>query len=775
MKAVKNDILKVGKAVPRADAYGKVTGEEKYACDYYGPDLVWAGVKRAGVPHARIRRINIESARTLPGVVSVLTHHDVRGTNRQGVIRKDQPVLADDKARHCGDAVALVLAEDKAVLQEALNLITIDFEHMPGIFDLEKSLEDGSPLVHEDNSGGNILLKGTVETGAGEAALTECDAVIEAFFEVSYQEHAYLETEGGLAVLKEDGSLEIVVSTQTPFRDRAEVAEALGMEIEKIRIIVPYCGGAFGGKDGVTVQSLLALAALHCPGRPVKMWWDREESFVASAKRHPGRFHYRLGAKADGTLHALSAELYYDTGPYDHLGGVVLALGLEHAGGPYRIPNTSLRGWSVYTNNPVGGAFRGFGVPQVTAAMEQTIDMLAAKLGLSPLEIRHLNAVRKGDQNPIGVTLVSSTGLVECLDVLAKHVLWKEKELWKASAGPFKKRGVGIVCVMHGMGYGPVVPDYAGAKIELTEHGTFRVFCGVVDMGQGNAHTYLQIAGDILNQDAAHMEVVLPDTDKTLPSGSATASRTTYTFGNALIGAARILKERILKRSAGLVPAGPGDITALVMRPGSIVYLPTGKEIPLSEIAGVLDESERVSVFQFQAPVSQVRPTEDENLRLHGIPHLIFSYSAHLAYVEVDELTGKVEVKHYLAVNDCGRVINPQIFAQQIQGGIAQGLGYALCENFIVRDGMIKTPDLSTYIIPTSMDIPEMDSIAVELPEETGPFGLKGTGEIAVDGPLPAIANAVADACGVRILHAPLTAEKILRALEEKKDEEDRR
>jgi CO/xanthine dehydrogenase Mo-binding subunit len=772
MMAVKNDILKVGKAAPRADAYGKVTGEEKYASDYYGRDLVWAGVKRAGMPHARIRRINIESARALPGVVSILTHHDVPGTNRQGVIRKDQPVLADDKVRHCGDAVALVLAEDKAVLQEALNLITINFEHVPGIFDLEKALENGSPLIHEDNPGGNILLKGTVETGAAEAALAECDAVIEVFFEVSYQEHAYLETEGGLAVLKEDGSLEIVVSTQTPFRDRAEVAEALGIEIEKIRIIVPYCGGAFGGKDGVTVQSLLALAALHCPGRPVKMWWDREESFVASAKRHPGRFHYRLGAKADGTLHALSAELYYDTGPYDHLGGVVLALGLEHAGGPYRIPNTSLRGWSIYTNNPVGGAFRGFGVPQVTAAMEQTMDMLAARLGLSPLEIRHRNAVRKGDQNPLGVTLVSSTGLVECLDVLGKHALWKEKGRWKASADPFKKRGVGIASVMHGMGYGPVVPDYAGAKIELTEHGTFRVFCGVVDMGQGNAHTYLQIAGEILNQDAAHMEVVLPDTAKTLPSGSASASRTTYTFGNALIGAAQILKERILRQSAKIVPAAPGDTTVLVMRPGSIVYLPTGKEIPLSEIAGILDESERVSVFQFQAPVSQARPTEDENLRLHGIPHLIFSYGAHLAYVEVDELTGKVEVRHYLAVTDCGRIINPQIFEQQTQGGIAQGLGYALCEDFVVKDGVIQTPDLSTYIIPTSMDIPEMESVAVELPEETGPFGLKGTGEIVVDGPLPALANAVADACGVRILHAPLTAEKILRALEEKRDEE---
>ena len=766
MMTFKTESLRVGKTIPRVDALSKVTGQEKYATDHYGQDLVWAGVKRAGVPHARIKGINTKAARNHPGVLGVLTHKDVRGSNRQGVIRRDQPVLADEKVRHCGDAVALVLAEDKVTLQKAIDLITIDLEPLPGVFDLENALEQGAPLVHGDHPGGNVLLSGTLETGLREAALAECDAVVEASYQVPYQEHAYLETEGGSALLHEDGSLEIVVSTQTPFRDRAEVADALGMDIEKIRVIAPYCGGAFGGKDGVTVQNLLGLAALHCPGRFVKMWWDREESFLASVKRHSGHLHYRLGAKADGTFHALGVEIYYDTGPCDHLGGAILALALEHAGGPYRIPNTSLKGWSVYTNNPIGGAFRGFGVPQVAAAMEQTVDMLADKLGLSPLEIRLRNAVKRGDRNPTGVTLMSSTGLQACLDVLAKHELWREKEKWKSSAGPFKQRGVGIACVMHGMGYGPVVPDYAHAKIELTEQGKFRIFCGVVDMGQGNASTYLQIAGEILNQDADHLELVLPDTEETLPSGSSSASRTTYTFGNALIRAAHALKESILQEAARSGGIGEGELKEIVMRPGSVLHPPTGKEIPLSEVASILDESERVAVFKFQAPVSNEKPTEDENLRLHGIPHLIFSYGAHLACVEVDELTGKVEVKRYLAVSDCGRVINPQIFEQQIQGGIAQGIGYAVCEDFIVEKGRIKTPDLSTYIVPTSMDIPEMDSIAVELEEETGPFGLKGAGEIGIDGPLPAVANAVADACGVRVLRSPLTGERVMKAKE---------
>jgi CO/xanthine dehydrogenase Mo-binding subunit len=761
------EIPKIGKTMPRQDALGKVTGKEKYAADYYGRDFHWAGVKRAGVPHGLIKKIKTKEAEALPGVIKVLTHKDVNGTNRQGVIRRDQPVLADDKVRHCGEAVALVLAEDKTALQRALSLITLDLEPLPGVFDLETALKQGTPLVHEDQPGGNVLLSGTLKTGLGEAALAECDAVVEAHFQVPYQEHAYLETEGGSALLREDGCLEIVVSTQTPFRDRAEVADALGIDIERVRIIAPYCGGAFGGKDGVTVQNLLGLAALHCPGRSVKMCWDREESFLASAKRHSGRLHYRLGAKADGTFHALGIEIYYDTGPCDHLGGAILALALEHAGGPYRIPNTSLKGWSVYTNNPIGGAFRGFGVPQVAAAMEQTVDMLADKLGLSPLEIRLRNGVKRGDRNPTGVTLESSTGLQECLEALAKHELWREKDKWKSSAGPFKKRGVGIACVMHGMGYGPVVPDYAHAKIELTEQGRFRIFCGVVDMGQGNATTYLQIAGHILNQDPSQLELVLPDTASTLPSGSASASRTTYTFGNALIGAAQTLKERILQKASLSVGIADGKIKEMVMQPGSVVHLPTGKEISLSEVASLLDQSERSAVFKFQAPVSNEKPTEDENLRLHGIPHFIFSYGAHLACAEVDELTGKVEVKRYLAVSDCGKVINPQTFEQQIHGGIAQGIGYAVCEDFAVNEGRIRTPDLTTYIIPTSMDIPEMDSIAVELEEETGPFGLKGAGEIGIDGPLPAVANAVADACGTRIFRSPLTGERVLKALKD--------
>jgi CO/xanthine dehydrogenase Mo-binding subunit len=762
---MKDAIPRPGSPFPRQDALHKVTGQERFAVDHYGPDLVWAGVKRAGLPHARLRKIERSKAEKLPGVLAILTHQEVKGSNRQGIIRKDQPVLIDDKARYSGDAVALVLARDRAVLSEALDLVHVEWEPLPAVFELAEALGTDAPVLHEDHPGKNILLQGEILKGKGVGGFEEAPVVAEAIFEFPCQEHAYLETETGTAILKDDGYLELTVSTQTPFRDRFEMAEALGWEVEKIRIIAPYCGGAFGGKDGITVQSLLALAALHCPGRLIKMWWDREESFLVSAKRHPARLEYRLGAKTDGTFEALEARLYYDTGPYDHLGGAVMTLGLEHAGGPYRIPHVRLAAWAVYTNNALSGAFRGFGVPQSNGAMEQMVDVLAEKLGLDPLELRRRNALRMGDVNPVGVTLQNTCAFSECLDTLAAHPLWQEGPSWKTQAPPSKRRGIGLASVMHGMGYGPIIPDVARAKLELTEEGRFRIYAGVVDMGQGNASTYLQMAGHLLNQEATGLEVVLPDTDRTCPSGSASASRTTYTFGRALIRAAEELKENVFRQAATCL--GLDGMADLELLPGRVRHRSTGRECPLTDMGRTLEEAKRTVIQTFQSPVCQEIPTADENLRLHGLPHLIFSYGIHLVYVEVDTLTGRVEVKKYLSVTDCGPVLNRQLYEQQMQGGIAQGLGYALYEDFKIKQGRVQTPNLATYILPLSLDLPDMEILAVENPEPSGPFGLKGAGEIAMDGPLPAVANAVARAIGRRCYTAPITAEKVIGLLDE--------
>ncbi|MHC1743784.1 MAG: xanthine dehydrogenase family protein molybdopterin-binding subunit [Syntrophobacteraceae bacterium] len=749
-------MLEVGAPVPRFDARAKVTGEEKYAIDHYGDDLLWAGVKRAGIPHGRLLGVDAAEARQLPGVFAVLTREDITGSNRQGIVHKDQPVLAGRKVRHCGDPLALVLAEDQETLKRALELIRVEIEPLPGVFDPEEALRSDAPLVHES---GNTLLHATIEVGKGREAVDACDVVVEDEFEVPGQEHAFLETENGIAWREEDGRIVMIVSTQAPFRDRFEIAHALGIEVGGMRVIGPHLGGGFGGKDGATVQCLLALAALHAGGRPVKMWWEREESFTAGTKRHPVRMRYRLGAMADGTLHALDCRLIYDTGPYAHLGGEVMALGMEHAGGPYRIPNTRIEGWCVYTNNPVSGAMRGFGVCQVAYGFERMMDHLAARLNMCRLDLRLKNGLRRGDKNCAGVTLVHSTGMLPCLETLGRHSLWTQRETWKRSAGPFKRRGVGIAAVFNAMGYGRGLPDSAIAKVELTEAGLIRVYSGVADMGQGNASAFAQIAGEILCQDASHVELVLPDTDRTHPSGSASAGRTTYTYGNALIQACESLRQKLLHRAALILMLD--EAVGLTLLPGRVRHLPTGKEVPFALLGKLFPDSDRFAMGQAIMPVTQDVPDTGKEFMI-GFPHALFSYAAHLACVEVDELTGKTDVLEYLAVTDGGRIINPQGFDQQVQGGVAQGIGYGLMEDLLVEQGRIRNPELTTYIIPTALDIPEITSLAVETLELTGPFGMKGVGEVGVNAPLPAIASAVEDGLGCCLNRSPFLAERVL-------------
>lgn len=755
--------MKIGDSVPRPDAVTKVKGIEKYAADYYsgtdGGTPLWAGVKRAGVPHGLIKSLNVAAASKAPGVVTVLTHRDITGTNRQGVVKQDQPVLADEKVRHRGEGLALVLAKTKEAVKTALDLIDVVIEPLPGLFTIEDALSEDAPLLHADSPTGNIIKEVTVVKGKGEAAFEECDIIVDFSFTTPRQEHAYLETEAGWAFMDSDGTIVMVASTQTPFRDRLEVGHALGLNPEQIRIVAPYLGGAFGGKDGVTVQAFLALAVLHSNGRPVKMWWDREESFLAGVKRLPAAMKFRLGAQSDGTMVALSSHLFFEGGAYANLSGEIMTLAAEHAGGPYRIPHTFIHGCSVYTNNGLGGPFRGFGVPQVTAAMEQTVDILAERLKMDPIELRLKNSLTRGDENCLGVAMVHSTSVRECLHKLRAHEMWQQREAWKSTGPVFKRRGVGVACLLHAMGYPKDVPDRAGAKVELTPEGKIRVCTGVVDMGQGNGSTYLQIAGSILNQNEDDLELRLPDTSLALPCGSASASRCTYVFGNALVEAVKDLKEVILAKTAVLLQTDKNGIT---LEPGFARLKVNGQRVSLARVAAACTNEERVVTRTFTSPTAK----EDSSIIYLG-PHLLYSYGAHLVRLEVDELTGEVEIKDYLAVTDGGRVLNPQIYEQQIQGSIAQGIGHALTERFVLEDGRIVTPNLATYTIPTSVDIPDLRNAPVEVEEETGPFGMKGIGEIAINGPVPAIANALHDALGVRFDSAPFTGETILKGIVE--------
>ncbi len=757
--------LRIGQAEPRADAVAKATGRELYAADSHPENLLWAQAVRPGLSSARVLSIDTAKALALPGVVKILLAGDVPGTNRYGIIHKDTPVLVavGECTRYCGDPVALVLAETQEAARHAANLVEVHAEPLPGLYDLEAALAAEAPRIHEDHPG-NLLAQATILKGQGESALAACEYVVEGEFSTPVQAHAFLETENGVAWAQPDGQLFFELSTQSPFRDRFEIGHALGIPFFKIHIVAPSLGGAFGGKDGATVQCLLGLAALHAEGRPVKMQWGREESFVAGYKRHACLMRYRLGAGRDGALQAISAKLWYDTGAYAHLGAEVMELGMEHAAGPYRIPHVSIQGHCVFTNNPVAGAMRGFGVCQVALAIESLMDQLAEKLDLDPLELRQRNALVRGDSNSSGLTLETSTGLRACLDQVGQHPWWRERVLWQQQAPAGKRRGIGLAAVFNASGYGGGVRDGAVAKIVLDQTGRFTVFNAVSDMGQGNSSTFVQIAGDILCQGAERVQVLQPDTRVAYPSGSSSAGRSTYTYGQALVKACEEMKSRLLNR-AGLILFLDTD-DALCLEPGGVRHLPSQRFVPLEKMALYMSAEERVCLGQFVAPTCKNIPPTSKGFFI-GFPHIIFAYAAHLARVEVDLPTGAISVVDYLAVTDGGKVLNPSVFDQQIQGGVAQGIGYALLEGFVTRQGRMLTKDFSTYLIPGSLDLPDIVSLPCQTEaEETGPFGMKGIGEVGMNGPLPAIANAVAHAgCG-RFSRAPLLPETVLAVME---------
>jgi CO/xanthine dehydrogenase Mo-binding subunit len=749
---------------PRADALAKATGAERYALDTAPADCLWAGAFRPGeglgIAHGRVRAVDAAAALALPGVVAVLTAADVPGTNRQGIVHKDQPVLCD-VIRHAGDPVALVLAESAASLAAGLSALSADIEPLPAVFDPELALKKGAPLLHPGHKGGNLLLGAVIEKGDARTALKSAPVVVRGEFFTPVQEHAFLETPCGWAQLL-PGGLHMTVSTQSPFRDRFEIGQALGLDPFSIRIRAPHLGGGFGGKDGATVQCLLALAALKAGGRPVRMAWDREESILAGYKRHAVRLRYALGAQQDGTLAALSCRLLFDTGAYAHLGGEVMELSMEHAAGPYRIPHVRVEGRCVYTNNPIAGAFRGFGVAQVSPAFEGLMDELADRLGLDPLELRRKNALAPGDANSSGVAVTASAHLPECLDLAAAHPLWTTRDEWRKAAPPFTRRGVGLAAVFNGMGYGRGLADMAIAKLELTEQGGFLVYNAVADMGQGNSSAFALLATQELNQDASAIGLLQPDTERCHPSGSSSAGRTTYTFGNALVRACAAMRRKLLARAA--MALFVDELDALELVPGAVRHKATGKSMPLAVMARFLARDDRVCVAEALMPVAQNPPDTGKGFVI-GFPHLLFAYAAHLARVEVDELTGRVRVCDYAAITDGGRVLHRQGFDQQAQGGAAQGMGYALFEDFRLREGVIGTRDLSTYLIPTALDLPDIESLAAEGYEETGPHGLKGVGEVGLNGPAPAIAGALFQATGVRLRELPFTPERVLAAL----------
>lgn len=750
----------VGARLSRIDARDKVTGRLKFMSDLSFPDMLWGAVLRSRCPHALIKKIDASKAKAMDGVVAVLTHEDVPGLNGFGIVVPDQPVLCFGKVRYMGDAVALVAATTKDAAHAALRAIEVEYEPLPVVDDPEEAMLDSSPKVHAE---GNIHGHIKVERGDVDAAFGEAAVVIENTYYTPRQMHAFMETESGVGIIDGDGNITIWCGSQHPFRDQLQIARALGMNPKKIQVVSTPAGGAFGGKDEITVQIYLALLTLRT-GRPVKMALSREESAVAGMKRHPMKIRMKTAASADGVLLANEVRIVADTGAYASLGGPVVNLAVEHSCGVYRLPNVRLEGFCVYTNNGLAGAFRGFGANQVIFALESQVDMIAEKLGMDKLEFRRKNALRHGDVAPLGHTMTASVGALATLDAASRCDLWVRREEFKASASaPHRKRGVGLATELHGCGLGVGLPDYGAATIELLPDGRFAVGVSCPEIGQGNTTAFVQMAADSLGCSPADVVVISGDSRRTLDSGTSTASRSVYTGGNAIRSAAQRMRKTLAGLAADVLRTSQDEID--FQEGAAHVKSDSAKCLPYQEIARIA--ARRGETLKVEGDF--IWPVADRGVEgCFGLPHLIYSYITQVALVEVDTLTGVTEVLKVTSIPDPGKAINPQGIEAQSEGGVVMGMGYALTEDTIIEKGITMTPNFSTYIIPTSTDAPEIETIIVEEEEPSGPFGAKGIGEAVCVPIAPAITNAIHDATGVRLTRIPATSERVYMALKER-------
>ena len=757
-----DDLRWVGKTVTRSDALDRAAGRAKFYSDLHLKNMLYGRVLRANRPHALIKRIDTSQAETLPGVVAVLTHRDVQGTNRYGIVTPDQPVLCEDKVRYEGDAVALVAAEDPEIAERALDLIKVDYETLPVVSDPIEAMKAESPRVHE---AGNIYRHAHIRNGDVESAFKQCAVVVENTYRTGRQMHMFLETEAGVGFLDENENIVLYVGGQAPYRDQLQIVRALGIPREKIRVVSSIVGGAFGGKDEITIQIQLALLVLKTK-RPVKMVLSREESGIAGLKRHPVIIAARTGAGSDGKLLANQVRIISDTGAYASLGGTILDVSMETCCGPYNIPNVDIDAYCVYTNNGFSGAFRGFGAPQAIFAMESQLDIIAEKLRIDKLEIRKRNAIREGDISTFGVKIPGSIGIHGTLAAAAKSDLWLHKDEHKAKKSePWCKRGVGIACALKGFTFG-ALPDFGAASITLNEDGTFAVGVSCPDMGQGNVTAYAQITAEELRCRFEDVHIDSADTGLAPDTGGSSASRSLYVGGNAIVRAAQMMRELLLSHGSQMLGEPQGRLQC---RDGAVIVGgDSERKATYASIAAHARAhgSQRRVEAGFDVPRFE-RPIEGTI----EIPHWSFMYATAVALVEVDTLTGKTKTIRFLVAPDSGKVINPQGFRGQCEGAIVQGLGYTLTEDAIIENGHLLTPNFTTYLIPTIADTPDIEVIPVETYEKTGPFGAKGVGEISLVPVAAAISNAIYDATGVRSFTLPITPERLFNALQAKKNE----
>lgn len=750
----------VGKIQPRPDAVAKVTGKAIYTDDIQFENMLHARVKRAGIASGILRSINVEKARQLTGVAAVLTAKDLPAERYHGLVIPDWPILIEvgEQIRTVGDALAIVAAATRQIATQALELIEVEIEPLPVIDHPVKAIQEDALRIHQN---GNLLKHIKVRKGDVEQGFAEADIILEHTYHTPMHDHAFMEPECSIARPTPDGRMEIYVGSQIPYSDRNQVARALGVPEEQVRIIGQLIGGGFGGKEDIAGQIHAALLA-KATGRPVKLLFDRQESLIVHPKRHATQIRVKVGAKSDGRLTAVETELFGDTGAYASLGEKVMTRATTHSSGPYEVPHVKADCYAMYTNNPPAGAFRGFGVMQSAFAIESIMDTLAERLGIDPVELRKKNALRVGSTTNTGQVLRESVGLLECIEKV-------ETEMRRLSNGdPFTPKTVGgaphlirawgFAVGYKNTGLGGGAPDKAGAEVELRRDGTFQVRSSSAELGQGLPTVLQLIAAEELNQNPRQIDVLLMDTDLTPDGGPTTASRQTFVTGNAVRHAARALRELLTSELAERYDVPPQEIRFI-----EGLAQVNGQKVSLARLAEEMIESGRppLAAFTYWAPTT--RP-----LGQGGDMHFAFSFAAQAAEVEVNTLTGEVKVMRLIIANDVGTAINPLGLQGQIEGGAIMGIGHALTENFIVEEGRVITDRLARYRMPSITFTPEIISFVVEHPVSEGPFGAKGVGEIVLIPTIPAITNAIYNAVGVRFDRIPVDQEKILLALKER-------
>ena len=756
----------VGKRVPRVDAREKVTGEAIYAADIKLSNMLYGKILRSTHSHARIVKVDTTEALRLPGVKAVVTSKDLHSDSRYGGFLKDQQPFAVDKVRYIGEPIAAVAATAEEIADKALDLIKVQYEKLPAVFDPEEAMKADAPIIHEslDSYVGvwNMIKKGNVCThvklnrGDVEKGFKEADLVFEDRFTTQIVHNVYIEPHAAVATVDHSGKITVWTSTQGVFSARSMLAEALGVPLAKIRVIAPKIGGGFGGKSSdILIEPACALLSQKT-GRPVKIVMTRKEEFIASNPRHACVTMIKSGCMKNGTLVAREIKLIYDTGAMSSTGPLTVCIGVYTAAGPYRIPNVKIDGYCVYTNKINCGAMRGFGAPQATFATESHMDIMAEKIGIDPLKFRLKNGFElRGDVAPTG-QVMENVGLKETLRLAARHGMWGKKI-------EGKNRGRGIACFQFHTGGYP-----SCAYVKINEDGTIGLLAEALDIGQGSDTVLCQIAAEELGVPLEDINLITGDTDATPYDLMTVADRVTYTAGNAVRIAAQDAKRQLLERAAQMLEAKVDDLELkdrMVFVKGS-----PGKMIPLIGLSMEAHYHNRKGpiigkgVFFPEDEVYDPKSVEGgTDISMHAP-----NYITQVAEVEVDIRTGKVEVLKITTAQDVGFPINPLSLEGQMQGAIVQGIGYALTEGYSVEAGEVLNHSFKEYKIAGALDVPEIETLLVEEKIKEGPYGAKGAGNPPIVPTAPAIANAIYDAIGVRIKDLPITPEKVLKAIKEK-------